>query len=77
MFSYQQLFRFTQSIFQSMGHAEADAQLATEVLLAADLRGVDSHGVARLSGYVRLWEAGRHKRPSQRAGSVRNVPVPL
>ncbi|MDX5348489.1 MAG: Ldh family oxidoreductase, partial [Hymenobacteraceae bacterium] len=25
----------------------------------ADLRGVDSHGVARLSGYVRLWEAGR------------------
>jgi L-2-hydroxycarboxylate dehydrogenase (NAD+) len=28
-------------------------------LLSADLRGVDSHGVARLSGYVRLWEAGR------------------
>jgi LDH2 family malate/lactate/ureidoglycolate dehydrogenase len=23
------------------------------------MRGVDSHGVARLSGYVRLWEAGR------------------
>jgi LDH2 family malate/lactate/ureidoglycolate dehydrogenase len=23
------------------------------------LRGIDSHGVARLSGYVRLWEAGR------------------
>jgi LDH2 family malate/lactate/ureidoglycolate dehydrogenase len=28
-------------------------------LLAADLRGIDSHGVARLSGYVRLWEADR------------------
>jgi LDH2 family malate/lactate/ureidoglycolate dehydrogenase len=28
-------------------------------LLAADLRGIDSHGVARLSGYVRLWEAKR------------------
>jgi LDH2 family malate/lactate/ureidoglycolate dehydrogenase len=23
------------------------------------LRGVDSHGVARLSGYIRLWEAKR------------------
>ena len=28
-------------------------------MLSADLRGIDSHGVARLSGYVRLWEAGR------------------
>ncbi len=31
----------------------------SESLLSADLRGVDSHGVARLSGYVRLWEAKR------------------
>src|SRR5690606_8840761 len=29
--------------------------------LSADLRGIDSHGVARLSGYVRLWEANRVK----------------
>jgi LDH2 family malate/lactate/ureidoglycolate dehydrogenase len=27
--------------------------------LSADLRGVDSHGIARLTGYVRLWEVGR------------------
>ena len=25
----------------------------------ADLRGIDSHGLARLNGYVRLWEAKR------------------
>lgn len=37
------------------------------MLVAADLRGVDSHGVARLSGYVRLWEAGRiNARPNIR-----------
>lgn len=42
-----------------MGCPPKDAKLAAEVLLEADLRGVDSHGVARLSGYVRLWEAGR------------------
>ncbi len=30
------------------------AETAARVLVTADLRGVDSHGVARLSGYVRL-----------------------
>ncbi len=42
-----------------MGCSAKDAAIATKVLIAADLRGIDSHGVARLSGYVRLWEAGR------------------
>lgn len=42
-----------------MGCSEKDATTATKALLAADLRGIDSHGVARLSGYVRLWEAKR------------------
>ena len=27
--------------------------------MSADLRGIDSHGVARLTGYIRLWEADR------------------
>lgn len=42
-----------------MGCSQSDATLAASVLISADLRGIDSHGVARLSGYVRLWEAGR------------------
>lgn len=42
-----------------MGCSLEHADKASEVLVSADLRGVDSHGVARLSGYVRLWEAGR------------------
>ena len=42
-----------------MGCSVADAETAARVLLSADLRGVDSHGVARLSGYVRLWSANR------------------
>ena len=58
-FSYSQLFTFTENVFRSIGCPEADATLATETLLSADLRGIDSHGVARLVGYVRLWEAGR------------------
>ena len=42
-----------------MGCSHNDANTAATVLLSADLRGVDSHGVARLGGYVRLWEAKR------------------
>jgi L-2-hydroxycarboxylate dehydrogenase (NAD+) len=59
MFSYNQLFNFAENVFRSMGCSEEDARLATDSLLAADLRGVDSHGIARLIGYVRLWDAGR------------------
>ena len=58
-YTYQQLYTFTNAIFLHMGCSEADATLATTTLLAADMRGIDSHGVARLVGYVRLWEAGR------------------
>jgi len=57
--TYTALFAFTESAFRKIGCSKADATLATKVLLSADLRGIDSHGVARLSGYVRLWEAGR------------------
>ncbi|HUM96703.1 MAG TPA: Ldh family oxidoreductase [Chitinophagaceae bacterium] len=58
-FSYQQLFGFTKSVFKSIGCSEQHADTAAQTLLAADLRGIDSHGVARLSGYVRLWEVKR------------------
>ncbi len=56
---HQQLTQFCEAVFIKMGCSEKDAKLATEVLTIADLRGIDSHGVARLSGYVRLWKAGR------------------
>lgn len=59
LISYDRILHFTQNIFLKIGCSEADAQLAAKVLLSADLRGIDSHGVARLSGYVRLWEARR------------------
>ncbi|TMI71055.1 MAG: Ldh family oxidoreductase [Bacteroidetes bacterium] len=58
-FSYQHLFNFTKSIFKKIGCNAVDADIATKALLSADLRGIDSHGIARLSGYVRLWEAKR------------------
>ncbi|MDI9365977.1 MAG: Ldh family oxidoreductase [Flavobacterium sp.] len=58
-FSFQHLYQFTESVFIQMGCSTTDAATATKALLSADIRGIDSHGVARLSGYVRLWEAKR------------------
>jgi LDH2 family malate/lactate/ureidoglycolate dehydrogenase len=59
IYSYQQLYAFALNVFLKIGCSNEDASLATSVLLSADLRGIDSHGIARLIGYVRLWEVGR------------------
>src|SRR5256714_11780618 len=59
LFPYRKLFEFARNVFLKIGSGEEDALLATKVLLSADLRGIDSHGIARLSGYVRLWDVKR------------------
>ncbi len=59
LFPYERLLRFTKAVFRHIGCSAADADTAAVGLLHADLRGIDSHGIARLIGYVRLWEAGR------------------
>jgi L-2-hydroxycarboxylate dehydrogenase (NAD+) len=59
MYSHTHLLTFAQQIFIRLGCSPTDAELAANVLISADLRGVDSHGLARLAGYVRLYEAGR------------------
>ncbi len=51
-FQYQQLFTFAKKIFLKIGCSDRDAEIACTTLLKADLRGVDSHCVARLNGYV-------------------------
>lgn len=57
--TYHNLKSFVQDIFIAMDCSEEHAIEAADVLLSADLRGVDSHGVARLQGYFRLWKEGR------------------
>jgi L-2-hydroxycarboxylate dehydrogenase (NAD+) len=59
MYSSEYLQNFTKKIFLAIGCPEADAELASIILVAADLRGIDSHGIARLAGYVRLFDNGR------------------
>jgi LDH2 family malate/lactate/ureidoglycolate dehydrogenase len=58
-FKSNDLKEFTIRVFEAMGCPADQALVAADCLNQADLRGVDSHGVARLSGYVRLWELER------------------
>src|SRR3954468_4526720 len=59
VFSFDELYEFARTVFLQIGCNEEDATVAANVLLSADLRGIDSHGIARLSGYVRLWDVKR------------------
>ena len=58
-FTEDKLRDFARSIFDKMGCSAEHAELAADVLIKSDLRGIDTHGVARLKGYVRLWEKKR------------------
>jgi len=45
------LTQFCQRVFEKLGVPSTDAFTTSEVLLLADLRGIESHGVARLRRY--------------------------
>ena len=59
MYGYDRLNDYSRSVFEAIGCSSTDAELASRVLLSADFRGIESHGIARLSGYVRLWQKER------------------
>ena len=50
---------FATAVFIHFGVGAADAALAADVLIKSDLRGIDSHGVARLHTYFEMLELGR------------------
>jgi L-2-hydroxycarboxylate dehydrogenase (NAD+) len=50
---------FSTEVFMHFGIPEGDARLAAEVLSKSDLRGIDSHGVARLHTYFDMLTLGR------------------
>jgi LDH2 family malate/lactate/ureidoglycolate dehydrogenase len=72
-FPVERLREFSTRTFESFGVPPADAVTAAAVLAASDLRGIDSHGVARLHTYFDLLSLGRiNPRPNVRI--VRELP---
>jgi LDH2 family malate/lactate/ureidoglycolate dehydrogenase len=50
--NHEKLIRFVQAAFEKLGVPSADAQIAADALVAADLRGVDTHGVIRFNSHA-------------------------
>jgi LDH2 family malate/lactate/ureidoglycolate dehydrogenase len=57
-YAAEALHDFAAGVLERAAVSPDDARLAADVLLAADLRGIDSHGVARLRGYYEALRAG-------------------
>jgi hypothetical protein len=57
---------FVQTVLEKVGVTTEDAAIVADVLVAADLRGVESHGVARLESYYvsRLRNGQMEPRPN-------------
>src|SRR5260370_18474896 len=58
IFPIEVLREFSTRVFLRFGVPKTDAVQAADVLASADLRGIDSHGVARLTSYVDLLNEG-------------------
>ena len=48
---------FIERVFKACEVPQSDARQAAEVLITSDMRGIDSHGVARLRAYVEMLKA--------------------
>ena len=49
---------FTAQVFEAIGLSQADAATEAHVLVWANLRGIDSHGVLRVPQYMASVKAG-------------------
>jgi len=59
MYKVDYLEDFTRKVFEKMGCSPEDAKKATDVFIAAELRGYSSHGMIRIKDYFQLWQAKR------------------
>jgi L-2-hydroxycarboxylate dehydrogenase (NAD+) len=73
VFPIQVLREFSTRVFLHFGIPKKDAEQAADVLACADLRGIDSHGVARMYSYFGLLSEGRIN-PQPKIKIVRSTP---
>jgi L-2-hydroxycarboxylate dehydrogenase (NAD+) len=72
-FAAESLRSFVERVFTALDVPAADAVVAAEVLITSDLRGIDSHGVARLPTYVGCLRQGMIN-PTPTVRVVRETP---
>jgi L-2-hydroxycarboxylate dehydrogenase (NAD+) len=52
---------FMKDVLQAVGVPPEDAETCTDVIIASDMRGIESHGIGRLKYYYERIKAGQHK----------------
>jgi ureidoglycolate dehydrogenase (NAD+) len=72
--SHRELFHFIKRILEKKGVPSDEVKLIAETLVAAHLRGVDTHGVIRLPIYTKRLDAGS-LRPKAKITMVRETPT--
>src|ERR1700720_3080466 len=72
VFHIDALREFSTRVFLHFSVPQEDAAQAADVLASADLRGIDSHGVARLYSYFGMLSEG-HINPKPRITTVRST----
>jgi LDH2 family malate/lactate/ureidoglycolate dehydrogenase len=72
IFPIEKLREFCTRVFLHFGVPKNDAEQAADVLACADLRGIDSHGVARMYSYFGMLSEG-HINPKAKITIVRSA----
>jgi len=73
IFNEKQLTKLSIAILKAAGVPEEEARLVTRYLVEANLVGFDSHGIMRISGYIKEIKAGRLK-PGAGIKVIRETP---
>ena len=76
-YSLEDLRKYVVTFFTRFNVPESDSAIAADVLLAADLRGVDSHGIIRLHTYYGDRLRKRQIDPSSPVSIVHETPTSL
>ena len=75
--SEEKLKRFVVEVLERSGVARAHAEVVADVLVAADLRGIESHGVARLDSYYVARIRSGHLKPQPNYTVARETPTSI
>jgi L-2-hydroxycarboxylate dehydrogenase (NAD+) len=59
--SVETMRNFTKDVFTHLGVPAADADICADVLIASDLRGIESHGIGRLKMYYDRIKSGQQE----------------
>ena len=58
VYNYEKLKDFSENILKKLGLKYEEARIISDILIAADLRGISSHGIARLPIYAKRIKLG-------------------